>query len=52
LYLDEPAADAEEGFLDLTIGYAFVNQHALYLLVETAEGAEAPDGFGAQTWRV
>jgi predicted outer membrane repeat protein len=35
--LDDPAGDAEEGFLDLTTGYAFVNQHALYLLVETVD---------------
>jgi hypothetical protein len=35
--LDDPAGDAEEGFLDLTTGYAFVNQHALYLLVETID---------------
>jgi predicted outer membrane repeat protein len=39
--LDDPAGDAEEGFLDLTTGYAFVNQHALYLLVETVD-ANAP----------
>ena len=35
--LDDPAGDTEEGFLDLTTGYAFVNQHALYLLVETVD---------------
>ena len=35
--LDDPAGDAEEGFLDLTTGYAFVNQHALYLLVKTVD---------------
>jgi len=34
--LNDPAGDAEAGFLDLTTGRAFVNQHALYLLVETA----------------
>jgi streptogramin lyase len=39
--LDDPAGDAEEGFLDLTTGYAFVNQHALYLLVQTID-ANAP----------
>jgi len=35
--LDDPAGDAEAGFLDLTTGYAFVNQHALYLLLETVD---------------
>jgi len=34
LYVD-PAGDAETGFLDLTTGYAFVNQDALYLLIDT-----------------
>jgi len=34
LYVD-PAGDAETGFLDLTTGYAFVNQEALYLLIDT-----------------
>ena len=33
----DPAGDAEEGFLDLTTGYAFVNQDALYLLIETVD---------------
>ncbi len=32
---NDPAGDAEAGFLDLTTGYAFVNQDALYLLIET-----------------
>jgi len=31
----DPAGDAETGFLDLTTGYAFVNQEALYLLIDT-----------------
>jgi len=33
----DPAGDAEAGFLDLTTGYAFVNQDALYLLIETVD---------------
>jgi len=37
VFHDDPAGDAEAGFLDLTTGYAFVNQHALYLLVETVD---------------
>jgi len=37
----DPAGDAEAGGLDLTIGYAFVNQNALYLLIETVD-ARAP----------
>jgi len=37
----DPAGDAEAGFLDLTTGYAFVNQDALYLLIETVN-ARAP----------
>jgi WD40 repeat protein len=35
--LDDPAGDAEEGFLDLTTGYAFVNQHAFYFMVEAVD---------------
>jgi hypothetical protein len=35
--LEDPVGDAEEGFLDLTTGYAFVNQNALYLLVENVD---------------
>ena len=34
LLLDDPAGNAESGILDLTTGYAFVNEHALYLLIE------------------
>lgn len=37
LLLDDPAGDAKEGFLDLTTGYAFVNQNALYFLIETVD---------------
>ncbi len=37
----DPAGDAEEGFLDLTDGYAFVNEHALYLLLGAVD-AKAP----------
>ena len=33
----DPAGDAEAGFLDLTTGYAFVNQNALYLLIDTVD---------------
>ena len=33
----DPAGDSEAGFLDLTNGFAFVNEHALYLLVETVD---------------
>jgi len=33
----DPAGDAEAGFLDLTTGYAFVNENALYLLIETVD---------------
>ena len=32
--LNDPATDSEPGFPGLTIGYAFRNQHALYLYVE------------------
>jgi hypothetical protein len=35
--LDDPAGDAEEGFLDLTTGYSFVNQNALYFLIESVD---------------
>ena len=35
------AGDAEEGFLDLTAGYAFVNEHALYMLIGAVD-AKAP----------
>lgn len=38
--LDDPAGDAEDGFLDLTTGYAFVNQNSLYFLVETVDPEE------------
>ena len=33
----DPAGDAEAGGLDLTAGYAFANQDALYLLIETVD---------------
>ena len=39
LLLDDPAGNGEPRILDLTTGYAFINQHALYLLVE----ADDPD---------
>lgn len=39
--LDDPAGDTEEGYLDMTTGYAFVNQHVLYFLVEIVD-PEAP----------
>lgn len=39
--LDDPAGDTEEGYLDMTTGYAFVNQHSLYFLVEIVD-PEAP----------
>ena len=32
-----PEGDVEEGFIDLTDGYAFVNQNALYFMVETTD---------------
>lgn len=38
---NDPAGDAETGFLDLTTGYAFINQNALYFLVKTVD-ASAP----------
>ena len=34
---DDTAGDAEAGFLDLTTGYAFINEHALYLRVDAAD---------------
>ena len=37
---DDPIGDAEAGFLDFGNGYAFINQDALYFLVEIAD-AEA-----------
>jgi WD40 repeat protein len=37
LLLADPAGDAETGFLDLTSGYAFVNWHALYFMIETVD---------------
>ena len=37
IVLDDPAGDADEGFLDLTTGYGFVNQDALYLYVEIVD---------------
>ena len=37
LYISDRSGDSMAGFLDLTNGYAFVNQDALYFLVETAD---------------
>ena len=37
IVLDDPAGDSEDGFLDLTTGYAFVNQDALYFMVEIVD---------------
>ena len=34
---DDPIGDAEAGFLDFGKGYAFVNQDALYFLIETPD---------------
>ena len=42
--LDDPAGNGKLGILDLTKGYAFVNQDALYLLVE----ADDPDAVFSQ----
>lgn len=39
--LSVPAGDAQSGFVDMTTGYGFVNQHAVYLLVEVVD-AGAP----------
>ena len=33
-FLEDPAGNGESGILDLSKGYAFVNDHAVYLLVE------------------
>lgn len=35
--LSIPAGDAQAGFVDMTTGYGFVNQHAVYLLVEVVD---------------
>jgi len=35
--LSDPAGDAQVGFVDMTTGYGFVNQHAVYLLVEVVD---------------
>lgn len=37
----DPTGDTEEGYLDFANGFAFVNAHALYILVETVD-SEAP----------
>jgi len=37
----DPTGDTEEGFLDLTNGYAFYDEKALYFLIETVD-PEAP----------
>lgn len=37
ILINDPAGDADEGFLDLTTGYGFVNQDALYLYVEIVD---------------
>ncbi|MEW6093530.1 MAG: hypothetical protein AB1531_06145 [Chloroflexota bacterium] len=41
ILLADPAGDAEPGYLDLGDGYAIVNQHALYLLIEV-DDPDAP----------
>ena len=35
--LEDPEGDNTEGFLDLRQGYAFINQDALYILVEVTD---------------
>ena len=35
--LSDPTGDAQAGFVDMTTGYGFVNQHAVYLLVEVVD---------------
>jgi hypothetical protein len=45
---DDPAGDAEAGFLDLTHGYAFVNQDALYFLIEVVDPAATMVQFDIQ----
>ena len=41
IILDDPLGDGEQGFLDFRAGYAFLNQHALYFLVNV-EDVNAP----------
>lgn len=36
---EDPAGDAETGYLDLTKAYAFVNQNAVYVLIEIVDPA-------------
>ena len=43
--LDDPVGDAEAGFPDLTTGRAFVNQHALYLLIDVQSPEATFDSF-------
>ena len=38
-FQDDSVGDAEAGFLDLSKGYAFVNQNALYFLITTVDPA-------------
>ena len=58
--LDDPLGDGKQGFLDFRSGYAFINQHALYMLVNV-EDVKAPfvlfdmhfsndEGFYQITW--
>jgi len=41
LYINDKSGDALEGFLDLTNGYAFVNQDALYFLIEIKDADQS-----------
>ena len=34
---EDAAGDAEKGYLDLTTGYGFINQHAAYLLINVVD---------------
>lgn len=45
LLLSEPEGNARAGFVDMTTGYGFVNQHAVYLLVEVADASASVTQF-------
>jgi hypothetical protein len=46
----DPSGDAEAGALDLTTGYAFVSQSALYVMLETADPGADVVQFDIDLW--
>ncbi|MBN1148856.1 MAG: FecR domain-containing protein [Anaerolineales bacterium] len=46
----DPAGDAEQGFIDLAESYAFVNQQALYVMIETVDPNAPLAQFDIEIW--